>query len=92
MACALFGIVHKACPDSFTQEYRELCEEWQKRALLHIKKNVGYVPGTVLHSWHGRKLDKRASKLLLNSVPRPVQKRTGRLNVCPNLVARGTNV
>ena len=29
--------------------------EWQDRALKFIKKNIGYVSGTIVHNFHGKK-------------------------------------
>jgi hypothetical protein len=42
----------------FTKGYRDPCFEWQHRAERFIRRNVGVLPGTILHSWHGPK-DKR---------------------------------
>lgn len=39
----------------FPEGYRRPCFEWQARAERHIRRNVGYMPGTVLHYWHGPK-------------------------------------
>lgn len=33
--------------------------EWQNRAEKYIKRNIGYVEGTVLHYWHGKKVDRK---------------------------------
>ena len=32
--------------------------EWQARAEHHIRRNVGYVEGVLLHHWHGRRADR----------------------------------
>jgi hypothetical protein len=32
---------------------------WQDRANTHIRQNIGYMPGTIYHHWHGRKKDRR---------------------------------
>lgn len=32
---------------------------WQERANQHIKLNVGYIDGLLLHYWHGAKADRR---------------------------------
>lgn len=57
MACALVGQVEKSfapikrtCPN-----YLKWCLEWQNRAECHIKRNIGYVDGLLLHYWHGSK-------------------------------------
>lgn len=66
MALALFN---KIAPDAkpnardgtrlnlkdFPQSYRRLTLEWQHRAERHIRRNIGVMPGTVQHYWHGHK-------------------------------------
>jgi hypothetical protein len=32
---------------------------WENRAEKHIRRNVGYVPGLLLHHWHGKKRDRK---------------------------------
>jgi hypothetical protein len=54
MAHGFFGNISKAIPFQSTQGYRRTLLSWQRNALL-LKKNVGFVPGTVLHYWHGKK-------------------------------------
>ncbi len=58
MACALFGEVNRALNPGYSDHYKFLCNTWQDRAERHIRRNVGYMPGTVLHLWHGRKKDR----------------------------------
>lgn len=58
MACALFGEVQRALNPGYSDHYKLLCNTWQERAERHIRRNVGYMPGTVLHLWHGRKKDR----------------------------------
>ena len=31
--------------------------DWQDRA-LKLRRNLGFVPGTVLHHWHGKKVNR----------------------------------
>jgi hypothetical protein len=38
--------------------YRKAVIDWQTRA-LRLRGNLGYVPGTVLHHWHGRKASRK---------------------------------
>jgi hypothetical protein len=59
MASALFGDVDRALNPGFHQNYRELAHIWQDRAEKHIRRNVGHLPGLVLHRWHGRKADRQ---------------------------------
>jgi hypothetical protein len=38
--------------------YRKAVSDWQAQA-LKLRGNFGYVPGTVLHHWHGRKANRK---------------------------------
>jgi len=38
--------------------YRKAVSDWQDRA-QGLRQNFGYVPGTVLHHWHGRKAGRK---------------------------------
>ena len=42
-----------------TKAYPDRLREWQYRAERHIRRNVGYVSGLLVHYWHGRKEDRR---------------------------------
>jgi hypothetical protein len=55
MSNALFGEVDKTINVGYSDEYKRLCKTWEDRALKHIRKNVGYMPGLVHHYWHGEK-------------------------------------
>lgn len=57
MACALFGQVEKSfAPIKRTcSNYIKWCLEWQNRAEHHVKRNVGYIDGLIMHYWHGPK-------------------------------------
>lgn len=55
MANALFGEVDKTLNTGYTEEYKKLCKVWEDRALKHIRKNVGFLPGLVNHYYHGEK-------------------------------------
>lgn len=58
MAHALVGNVHKAVHSKSTDGYKQLAQEWQGRCDQHIKQDIGYVPGTLLHHWHGSKKER----------------------------------
>ncbi len=58
MALALAGSVHLSVPKGISAAYTKPLELWQSRAVHHIAGNIGYVPGTIEHMWHGPK-DKR---------------------------------
>lgn len=58
MALALIGRVHESVPRGIHPNYLAAITQWQERAERAIAGNIGYVPGTIEHHWHGSK-DKR---------------------------------
>lgn len=46
-------------PKGLTAGYISPLNAWRERASRVVRGQVGYVPGTVLHSWHGKKVDRR---------------------------------
>jgi hypothetical protein len=58
MASALVGLKHH-CPDNLSPGYIRHIRGWQDRADKYIKGNVGYMPGSIFHYWHGKKVDRR---------------------------------
>jgi hypothetical protein len=59
MALALIGRVSESVPGGIAPGYLAPLLTWQNRAQAHVAGNIGYVPGTIEHAWHGSK-DKRA--------------------------------
>jgi hypothetical protein len=57
MSFGLYGEIDKAIPFQSTFTYRHLLHSWQNNA-LKLNKNIGFVPGTLLHFWHGKKVDR----------------------------------
>lgn len=55
MACALVGKVLDSAHGNCHKNYLKHLKIWQDRAEREIKRNVGYVPGTLRHYWHGDK-------------------------------------
>lgn len=55
MAWSLIGEGEKTLPTGLSDEYKNKVLTWEKRAIKHIKKNIGYVPGLLLHHFHGSK-------------------------------------
>ena len=55
MALAFIGMVEKSLNHKLNKNYKEMALIFQERCERHIKRNVGYVPGTVLHYYHGCK-------------------------------------
>lgn len=39
--------------------YLLLCKIFEERCKMHLKQNIGYVPGTILHCFHGDKKDRQ---------------------------------
>jgi hypothetical protein len=61
MAHALIGSVHVVIPGNVnsSQPYVDRLLQWQTLCERWIKRDVGYVPGTVWHDWHGHKKNRR---------------------------------
>ncbi len=59
MAMALIGRANESVPGKLIGAYSEPIFRWEARAKAHIAKNIGYVPCTIEHAWHGSK-EKRA--------------------------------
>lgn len=59
MAHALIGTVEKTLHRRLSPNYKKFCLMWQDRAEKYIQRNVGFVPGLLLHFWHGKKRDRR---------------------------------
>jgi hypothetical protein len=54
MARAIVGEAEKCLYPGVTHGYRAAVLEWQDRAKV-LRRDLGYVPGTLLHYWHGPK-------------------------------------
>lgn len=37
------------------RNYKKIVNQWYQRCRTHVRRNVGVVEGTILHSWHGKK-------------------------------------
>lgn len=59
MAHALVGTVDRTIGKHLTPAYVQRLLAWQERAEHHIQHNLGFLPGALLHGWHGRKADRR---------------------------------
>ena len=58
MSLSLIGEGNRSVPGGVAESYRREVKRWEGRALRHINRNIGYVPGTVEHLFHGRKTDR----------------------------------
>ncbi len=59
MAAALIGKVANTIHGKMHPNFLKYWARWQDRAEKHIKRNIGYVPGLILHYWHGSKVSRR---------------------------------
>ena len=59
MAYALIGTLEqRRMPRSLGATGVRWLHEWQSRAEKYIRRNIGYVPGLLLHYWHGRRSER----------------------------------
>lgn len=59
MALALIGRLKKSIHGGCSPAFKESMSEWEDRALKYLRKNVGYVPGSIRHHWHGAKKNRK---------------------------------
>jgi len=66
MAYALIGKVQGTLEwskenngDTYHPNYKAAIMAWQERAETFIKRDIGFVPGTILHHWHGKAKDRK---------------------------------
>ena len=59
MAMALIGQVERSIRRAMPGPFHDQLLDWQDLAERHIQRDIGYVPGTILHNWHGRKADRQ---------------------------------
>jgi hypothetical protein len=55
MAMCLVGKPELSLPKGLHQGYNDEITKWARLADIHVRRNVGYVPGTLSHHWHGPK-------------------------------------
>jgi hypothetical protein len=53
IAAGFLGIMEQSFREKLTESYRHKCMLWGDRAYKVVKGNVGYLPGLLLHYWHG---------------------------------------
>ena len=59
MAFGLVGSMALSVPNHVSSKYKDYLMQWENLATRHIKRDVGYVSGTVYHYWHGKKVDRK---------------------------------
>jgi hypothetical protein len=76
MALSLIGQGARSLPKGISKGYRDMVLQWQEQAEYHIRRNVGYVPGTITHYWHGSKKSRKYVerwKILIDNQYDPVK-------------------
>lgn len=59
MAWAMMGDVMASIPQQLDAGYRARLHAFEARCETHIRRDIGFVPGTIMHHWHGKKKDRR---------------------------------
>lgn len=59
MAHALIGKLDGTLAKGLHANYIKRLRMWQEQSERYIRRDVGYLPGTILHYWHGKKKDRR---------------------------------
>lgn len=70
MAEALIGRASKSLNRQLSQNYKDMILEWEARAEKYILHDIGFMDGTLVHYWHGKKVDRRYAdrwKILTNN-------------------------
>lgn len=58
MAQALVGHYEKSLYKGIHPNYVNMVKGWQDRAQRCVNYNIGYVDGSIVHYWHGKKIDR----------------------------------
>lgn len=59
MALSLIGKGNQTVETRMHPEYHDMIRTWEERAERFIRRDIGFVDGTLLHYWHGKKIDRR---------------------------------
>ena len=59
MACAFIDRVRQSIHGDMSYPYSRYWQRWQQRAIESVRLDIGYVPGLLLHYWHGAKRDRK---------------------------------
>lgn len=59
MALAMVGRAKESMPAGLHPNYRKMILNWEKNAIATLRLDIGYVPGTILHHWHGKKANRK---------------------------------
>lgn len=55
MLFAMLGRVRQSYPDGISDGYKMALQQWEQRAIKFVNGNLGYLPGTLAHLYHGEK-------------------------------------
>ena len=58
MAHALIEKTEGMMRKDLHHNYKKMVMQWYYRCYTHVRRNVGVMDGTILHSWHGRKTER----------------------------------
>lgn len=59
MARCLVGRGEESLNPGLSEGYKSRVRQWNRRAETHLKRNVGYIDGTIYHYYHGRLTNRR---------------------------------
>ena len=59
MMCGLIGRISESYHPDVSPGYKRWMQQWQERAEIYIKRNIGYVPMVLRHMFHGAKRDRQ---------------------------------
>jgi hypothetical protein len=59
MAYSLIGRIEDTIHPDLSERYKAMLRLWGDRADRALKRNLGVVPGLLLHAWHGSKKDRK---------------------------------
>lgn len=74
MALSFIGKAQHSFNKKIHCSYQRSVLDYQEKCLRSIRKDVGFVPGTIIHEWHGKKKDRRYQdrwKILVNNKYNP---------------------
>lgn len=57
MAWSLIG--ENMLPNNMSAGYIKSLQDWQDKADRFVARDIGFVPGTITHFWHGKKKDRK---------------------------------
>lgn len=58
MAHALVGMLDATMSKGLHPNYIKFLNHWQERAERYLRRDVGFVRGTIMHYWHGKKANR----------------------------------